>query len=443
MKVSDGYAMADSRNLPKVDYMMLLQYMRENDSFNVAEIRGAKVLLSSRDAYVETAVGYVEVKRENAVCFIKGRVTPEHRVRTKMYSVVASINEAEETILDVKCEDCAASQGGCKHSICLIMWLIKRTEEPSVTSVRCYWTQPKLSAAVTQDKCILAKEMGKRLPATTSLPNSLKKAAFLQECRKRKMQDSLFSDYNNAVITLDSFRVFKLLLDYYTASSSQDELTDYTKLKIFVQNKLTNEVIDEIENQTRSQAHSQLWHILRQGRVTASKIYECTKCNTDGALVKSILGGYKIPETKAIKRGKRLEKEVVNEIMKKMNIEIIQCGFKLITPFVGASPDGLCVEHGFTVEIKCPSSNKTMESYVKDNVISAKCKAQIQLQMLAMNMKKALLCIADPDFERNKSYHEHWVYYDRLFAEKLVKEGEMFWEKFIFKKMLDIVHYDK
>lgn len=74
MKVSEGYSVADSRNLPKVDYMMLLQYMRENDAFNVAEIRGAKFMFSSRDAYVETSVGYVEVKRESATCFIKGRV---------------------------------------------------------------------------------------------------------------------------------------------------------------------------------------------------------------------------------------------------------------------------------------------------------------------------------------------------------------------------------
>lgn len=439
MKISEGYAMADSRNLPKVDYMMLLQYMRENDSFNVAEIRGAKVLLSSRDAYVETSVGYVEVKRENAVCFIKGRVTPEHRVRTKMYSVVARINEADETILEVTCEDCAASQGGCKHSICFIMWLIKRAEEPSVTSVRCYWTQPKLSAAVTHDKCILARELGKRLQTTVSLLN---KVSFLRECRKRNMRDSLLSEYNNETMTLDSYRLFKLLLDFFTTNSSQD-LTDFTKFKSFAQSKITDDVIMEIEKQTRSQAHSQLWHVIRQGRVTASKIYECTKCNTDGTLVKSILGGYKIPETKAIKRGKRLESDVVKEIKKKSNITIIHCGFKLITPFVGASPDGLCEDQGFTIEIKCPSSSKTMESYVKDRVISAKCNAQIQLQMFAMNVKKALLCIADPDFEVNKTYQEYWIYYDRLFVEKLIKEGEQFWEKFIFKKMLDIVWYVK
>lgn len=81
MKVSDGFSMADSRNLPKVDFMMLLQFMRENDIFNVAEIRGAKIMLSSRDAYVETSIGYVELKREYSLCFVQGRVTPEHRVR--------------------------------------------------------------------------------------------------------------------------------------------------------------------------------------------------------------------------------------------------------------------------------------------------------------------------------------------------------------------------
>uniref|UniRef100_A0A1E1W828 Uncharacterized protein n=1 Tax=Pectinophora gossypiella TaxID=13191 RepID=A0A1E1W828_PECGO len=117
----------------------MLQYMREKDTFNIAEIRGAKVLFSSRDAYVETRTWYgtVEVKRENSICFIKGMVTPEHRIRSKMYTVIASINEIEESILVVKCEDCAASESGCKNFICFIMWLIKRTDEPSV---HCYWS---------------------------------------------------------------------------------------------------------------------------------------------------------------------------------------------------------------------------------------------------------------------------------------------------------------
>lgn len=436
MKVSEGFSMADSRNLPKVDYMMFLQHMRENDNFNVAEIRGAKVLMSSRDAYVETSVGYVEVKRENSRCFVKGRVTPEHRVRCKMYTVMAVINETEETIIEVKCEDCAASEGGCKHSICLIMWLIKRTEEPSVTSTSCYWTQPKLSEAVTKDKCILAKEMGKRKQVDVSLPASLDLPSVIEEFKKRKMSDSLIINYMSKTESLDNYSLYQIMLDF-VINIHEDEHKDFEKLKLFAEGKLTSTIINAIEENTRSQADCILWHTMRQGRVSASKTYEATKCKTDGVLVKSILGGYKIPETKAITRGKKLEKEVVKEIEKAMNIKISQCGFVLITPFIGASPDGVCED--FTLEIKCPCSNKTMKNYINDNKISEKCKAQIQIQMHATGKKKALFCVADPSFESNKTYHQHWLYYDKLYVEKLLSEAEVFWKNYIFEKLMAIV----
>lgn len=80
MKTSDGYVQADSRKLPKAYLKMLLEYMHWKDVYNAVEIRGAKVLMSSRDSYVKAAIGYVEVKRENGTCTIKAQVTPEHRV---------------------------------------------------------------------------------------------------------------------------------------------------------------------------------------------------------------------------------------------------------------------------------------------------------------------------------------------------------------------------
>lgn len=71
MKVSDGFQVADSRNLPRVNYLMLLEFMQENDCYNVAELRSAKALLALREAYVDTAVGYVELKRDVHLCTVQ------------------------------------------------------------------------------------------------------------------------------------------------------------------------------------------------------------------------------------------------------------------------------------------------------------------------------------------------------------------------------------
>ncbi|KAI8432624.1 hypothetical protein MSG28_013610 [Choristoneura fumiferana] len=56
----------------------------------------------------------------------------------------------------------------------------------------------------------------------------------------------------------------------------------------------------------KANTKSQLTRVTRQGRVTASKVYEVGHCSTpDGSLVEQILGGYKMYDTKAMKRGKK------------------------------------------------------------------------------------------------------------------------------------------
>ncbi|KAF9799511.1 hypothetical protein SFRURICE_018698 [Spodoptera frugiperda] len=45
---------------------------------------------------------------EGNICTVKARITPEHNVRQKCYSVTLVCDEAEETVLSVQCEDCAA-----------------------------------------------------------------------------------------------------------------------------------------------------------------------------------------------------------------------------------------------------------------------------------------------------------------------------------------------
>ncbi|KAL0830148.1 hypothetical protein ABMA28_003605 [Loxostege sticticalis] len=48
---------------------------------------------------------------------------PEHKVRSKQYTVSVIVNEEEEKIISALCEDCPAAAGGCKHAIAFLFWL--------------------------------------------------------------------------------------------------------------------------------------------------------------------------------------------------------------------------------------------------------------------------------------------------------------------------------
>ncbi|XP_017298545.1 uncharacterized protein LOC108252092 [Diaphorina citri] len=81
------------------------------------------------------------------MCTVKGRITPEHRLRATPYNVICVIDEENEEIIDAQCEDCPASEGGCKHKIAFLMWIHRRSEEPTPMEIQSYWKKSTLSSA--------------------------------------------------------------------------------------------------------------------------------------------------------------------------------------------------------------------------------------------------------------------------------------------------------
>jgi hypothetical protein len=71
------------------------------------------VYRSAREDYSDEAIGFVQIKRqpEFNLCYVKAKITPEHRVNAKPYSVLCIINEKDSEIIKAVCEDCAACQG--------------------------------------------------------------------------------------------------------------------------------------------------------------------------------------------------------------------------------------------------------------------------------------------------------------------------------------------
>nr|CAI5849255.1 unnamed protein product [Callosobruchus analis] len=420
---------------------MIMDFFASNPCYTSAEIRGVKFSKSGRERYGDDAIGYVQVKRQNDICIVKARITPEHKVKSKPYHCSFKCDEREEKIIEVKCEDCAAREGGCKHGIALTMWLHRRSEEPSTTSVKCYWAKGKLSSVGTTLKFIKAKDMK---------PISSKTAATSQDCaspsdflcsvvtKSRLLNiESQLMLYNQAKPDLfKSLSLHNLICKF---SSQSMEGVNADTFVTYCKKIMENSDLEAVFDATIEQADSPLWHELRYGRVTASKIFDAAHCQTeDGSLVENIMGAYSFKETVAIKRGKSLEKHVVAVLEKVENIKIKKCGFILHKhfPIFGVSPDGMTDE--LVIEIKCPFKNKNFKNYVCNNAPTKKFMAQIQLQMYFAGKKKGMFCLAHEDFESTKKIDVYRVDLDEKYCEDLIEKATNFWKNNIFEKLLPL-----
>lgn len=221
-------------------------------------------------------------------------------------------------------------------------------------------------------------------------------------------------------------------------STGQDATVD--NFLAFATHHMDEDICKLACDSTVDQSNSELWHELRYGRVTASRIYEVARCKTiSGSLIETLTGGIRIRETDAMKRGKNLEKSIRAVVASKLKCEIKITGLLLSPdmPIFGASPDGLTEEA--VIEIKCPTSDKTMQNYVKEGVISKKFLGQIQLQMHMFKKAKGIFCVADPNFEVNHEVYLYEVPYDHQFIETLMDAAQDFWKNNVFPILLNSV----
>ncbi|GBP82750.1 hypothetical protein EVAR_76829_1 [Eumeta japonica] len=93
--MESGFSKANSNNLPRVDAVMLGPH----------ELHMGTTLLAMCSLSVTV----------NAT--VKCKICPEHKVHAKLYGCTLVVDEENEVVLSVQCEDCVASQGGCKHAI--------------------------------------------------------------------------------------------------------------------------------------------------------------------------------------------------------------------------------------------------------------------------------------------------------------------------------------
>lgn len=203
----------------------------------------------------------------------------------------------------------------------------------------------------------------------------------------------------------------------------------------FCGRRMQEENYSNAEVLTVEQADTDLWHELRKGRITASRIHEASRCSMlRGSLCDKIMG-IKSGFSFAMKRGTDLEGHVF-AVLQKQYPSLRNAGLVLDPqfPWMGASPDGLADE--FVLEIKCPYTPKTFECYIDVKKLSKKYFAQIQLQMHMTHRTKALLGVAALDFEKSRQVTQVWIDYDKEYVDGVMKEAYEFWRKGVFPALL-------
>ncbi|KAF2879384.1 hypothetical protein ILUMI_26779 [Ignelater luminosus] len=190
---------------------------------------------------------------------------------------------------------------------------------------------------------------------------------------------------------------------------------------------MSNDLCQEAAKCTFLQAEDNSWHQMRFGRITASKLYTAAHYKTENASFVQQVRVAKLRDTKAMKRGRILEKCVLETLDINLGHKCTYVGIMLSkrNSMFGASPDALFKYH--VVEVKCPSSTATVHNYITaNNEITAKYKAQVQLQMHILQKYKCIFAVADPDFEQNKKVTTISVAYDEKYVTKIMSDAEVF-----------------
>lgn len=126
---------------------------------------------------------------------------------------------------------------------------------------------------------------------------------------------------------------------------------------------------------------------------------------------------------------------MISCVAKELKCKFRRSGFFILSslPIFGASPDA--ISEKYVIEVKRPSTEKTCSLYIKNEKISEKCNAQVQLQMMCARKKKALFCVASPYFEQNNKVKILHIDYNESFVKALVVKAIENWKNFVFPKL--------
>lgn len=326
----------------------------------------------------------------------------------ELHHLQAEISEEDGEIKSASCKDC---KGKCPKIYAFLLWLQRKQAELEELENNQHISLKKIKRERNNDNVLKPVNI---VPPVALPP--------LPKLKKEVVPASPV-----ALESAQKLSLFSLIREY--AGKDPQEFLEFCGKRMQEENYSNAEIL------TIEQADTDLWHELRKGRITASRIHEASRCSMlSGSLTNKIMGissGFSF----AMKRGTELEGHVF-AVLQKEYPSLRNTGLVLDPqfPWMGASPDGLADD--FVLEIKCPYTPKTYECYIDVKKLSKKYFAQIQLQMHMTHRKKALLGVAALDFETSRQVTQVWIDYDKEYVDDVMKDAFEFWRRGVFPALM-------
>jgi hypothetical protein len=238
------------------------------------------------------------------------------------------IHEERKEILDVECFKCKKF---CEHKEVLVLYLSKLPIDELKEGAK-----RKRSASLDEN-------LGKRQKFDEDADENSSSVAnvtfpVIQIKKKKKKELNLSPKQLKEIEDIgNAFNMANIMKSF-----GRGKYQDFYQHCIDVMNENMH-LIEKANKFTIEQADTDLWHQLRIGRVTASRLYETTRCTTkNGSLIDKYLGkssGWSF----AMMRGTVLEDYVFKEVQKDYPT-LKRCGLIMNPsqhPLFAASPDGI------------------------------------------------------------------------------------------------------
>ncbi|PFX12333.1 uncharacterized protein LOC111347439 [Stylophora pistillata] len=372
----EGYK-PDFKDLPKIAFGTVWQFMIEGVE-SKKQLSTAKPLVKGFNFFKSGHVLYIGHLHQNGKHYVKSQVLPSMK-KDKVYSCFLLMSSIG-CVLKAHCKCPAGIDGRCNHVASTLFALEQSFKETkrknsdaaeSCTSKPCKWNVPgKRKGPVTPIsemsfvKHDYAKEKKAKRPKLASCPAqngtcvSEKKVwpserlqNFHKSLKEYQMKSGRAVGWTHILPQKVNNLEEPLISPIKCHPISADELrVRFEKVKRNI--NFDEEKIKKVEEQTRGQSNSNLWHHHRQPRITATNCYRIAvqrETTSPTKIIQDVLGYKKPFQSKYMQEGLEMEDRIIAayKLLKQgegvTDISVEKCGFFISKHhgLLGASPDGL------------------------------------------------------------------------------------------------------
>lgn len=310
----------------------------------------------------------------SSVSHVKAKV--KARMKSRFYNVFIILSRSDEkaqcvdSLLGGLCECEAGKSQSCIHVAATLIMLAHLTEDPS-TSLPCLWRKPSSRSAqhatfameLDLGKVDKVKNWSGQPPDPLLLMEMLQEADIetswskfqkIDETNLQKQSAAVnIPTLNNPVHILHSIAEGKGVSSLCVADLISALSADFQEIRL-------------IEELTRGQSATELWHQARSLRLTASNfglICRPRKGSIPPSVLSRVTGDCDISHVPAIRYGRQMEYRAIQQYKSRFPAsQVSPCGFFIYKdmPFIGASPDGIILSEDGEgcLEVKCSYSHQ-------------------------------------------------------------------------------------